>query len=910
MAVRCPYCHFSIELKGAHAGKFSPKCPACQRRFMLMISEDASIPPLVGELPADAPSHGSLAGATVPPAKIAHQAMQASNVTAPPVATMPPPPAPAPVGLSGPPGDLPPRTVVKDDLQPSGPTLTGTLGGYELLQKLGEGGMGAVYLARQVSLDRHVALKVLSPQLASDPQFVARFTREAYAAAQLTHHNVVQIHDIGVERDVNFFSMELVEGKTLEKIVHSEGKLDPEAAVGYVLQAARGLRFAHEHGLIHRDVKPDNLLLNDQGIVKVADLGLVKQAGHTETIAKSAPAGAGAPPGKTQLNVSMGTPAYMPPEQARDAAHVDQRADIYSLGCTLYDLLTGAPPFKGKTAVEMISKHQTEPVTPPDRIARHVSPELSTVVMKMMAKKPEERYQTMAEVVETLERILGVESSKTFSPKDEHVRALEGAAAEFNSAKFAKIRRYSTLGFLGACMGGAVICALPQVGHPLFAGGLVGFAVLTTLFYQALLGVTRKTHLFSRVRQFAFGARLADWLKVLAGFAVLILLLVAFKLHWVWLGFAVVSALAAAVFHFTIDRLVTKERDTPVTKLEAMLKNMRLRGLDETALRQFVCKYSGNYWEEMYEALFGYEAKRAARRSWGKGERGRNRPRFAPWRDVIIDWIDRREIARREERERKLLARLEAKALAAKGMDQASANRQAKKAAERLVDKASRVKAESERRMMTTALPTSSGRSFVPVSWADGFGENEPRGKSRPGLDGEDRVHESYLKRRYGSVWDVILGPGPRIVVGAALLCLFALWLRQSGGVEVRDGQNLVTASDAVEKVKQGKIQTAKDLQLNVKAKDERPLRLGLIPDLIEDIVGNFNGGIAGGLLLLSGFFHGKRLGLTLIAATILILLGATLPVPVLQNSPWIAAGVGVGIGLLGIVIFRRTDAE
>ena len=166
-----------------------------------------------------------------------------------------------------------------------------------------------------------MALKVLAPDLATDAEFVSRFTREAYAAAQLCHHNVVQIHDIGLEKnqgnETNFFSMEFVDGKTLSGVLKESGKLDAEVAVGYVLQAARGLKFAHDHGLIHRDVKPDNLLLNDQGVLKVADLGLVKRLGAAEKTSGRLSAASGlAGPGVTQMSMSMGTPAYMPPEQA------------------------------------------------------------------------------------------------------------------------------------------------------------------------------------------------------------------------------------------------------------------------------------------------------------------------------------------------------------------------------------------------------------------------------------------------------------------------------------------------------------------------------------------------------------------------------------------------------------------
>ena len=148
---------------------------------------------------------------------------------------------------------------------------------YEVIKELGRGGMGAVYLARQVPLDRPVALKVMNAKWASDPIFLARFTREAYAAAQLVHHNVVQIYDIGEQAGVNFFSMEFVDGKSLGDILKRDGKVTPEAAAGFIVQAARGLKFAHDRGMIHRDVKPDNLMLNVHGIVKVADLGLVKR---------------------------------------------------------------------------------------------------------------------------------------------------------------------------------------------------------------------------------------------------------------------------------------------------------------------------------------------------------------------------------------------------------------------------------------------------------------------------------------------------------------------------------------------------------------------------------------------------------------------------------------------------------
>src|SRR5262249_40847095 len=220
--------------------------------------------------------------------------------------------------------DVPTR-IISEPVGPAAaaerPTdIPSILGGYHILKELGRGGMGAVYLARQVSLNRNVALKVMKPQWANNATFVARFTREAYAAAQLTHHNVVQIYDFGEDKGTTYFSMEFVEGRTLGGLIREKQRLDVEEAVGYVLQAARGLKCAHDQSMVHRDIKPDNLLLNRQVVVKVADLGLVKtpEAAEAEEAAVSGkpPADQRAPSAAdsreiTQANVAIGTPTYM-----------------------------------------------------------------------------------------------------------------------------------------------------------------------------------------------------------------------------------------------------------------------------------------------------------------------------------------------------------------------------------------------------------------------------------------------------------------------------------------------------------------------------------------------------------------------------------------------------------------------
>ncbi|MFO0883952.1 MAG: protein kinase [Pirellulales bacterium] len=379
MALSCPHCGHSISIKDVKAGSYKPKCPKCAERFALTVSEDPSVLPIAAKI-ASAPASATVAEATMAPsASIAPKPVsppaEATTLNATMVnATMPPKSGAASVTKPGIQATIPSRGAEATEagnsqatrVEPfagSGPGshIPAVIGGYRILRELGRGAMGSVYLAKQISLDRNVALKTIQAQWADNPTFVARFTREAYAAAQLSHHNVVQIYDLGTSNDINFFSMEYVQGESLDDLIKRDGKLDVEVAVGYVLQAARGLQFAHNHGMVHRDVKPANLILSNQGIVKVADLGLVK----TPQVSEGESAAGGALPEENKVgmsgslaaaradvtlaNVAMGTPAYMAPEQGTNAAGVDHRADIYSLGCTLYVLLTGRPPFEGAT---------------------------------------------------------------------------------------------------------------------------------------------------------------------------------------------------------------------------------------------------------------------------------------------------------------------------------------------------------------------------------------------------------------------------------------------------------------------------------------------------------------------------------------------------------------------------------
>ncbi len=265
------------------------------------------------------------------------------------------------------------------------------LGEFEILERLGQGGMGAVYKARQVSLDRLVALKTLQASFASDPEYIARFRREAKAAAALNHPNLVQVYSAGENDGLHWFAMEYVEGESAQARVKRKGRLDPAEAIAIGIHIATALEYGWRKAqLIHRDIKPDNIFLSNDGEVKLGDLGLAKSA--TETISL------------TMTGASMGTPHYVSPEQGEGKKDVDLRADIYSLGCTLFHLVAGRPPYGGETAMAVMLKHVTAPIPDPQHVWPGFPAELARVVVRMMAKSPAGRQQTYGEVLTDLRR--------------------------------------------------------------------------------------------------------------------------------------------------------------------------------------------------------------------------------------------------------------------------------------------------------------------------------------------------------------------------------------------------------------------------------------------------------------------------------------------------------------------------
>lgn len=295
------------------------------------------------------------------------------------------------------------------------------LGNYILIEKIGAGGMGQVYKARHRRMDRLVAIKLLPQALTKDPAAIARFEREVKAAAKLRHPNIVAADDADCANGVHFLVMECVDGSDLSALVKKQGPLPVAKAVNCILQTARGLEFAHKKGVVHRDIKPANLLLDTEGVVKILDMGLAKIDAHGDVGAQAELTGTG---------MVMGTVDYMAPEQALSTKTADARADIYSLGCSLYYLLTGKATYGGDSLMAKLLAHRDQPIPDLRANCAAASPELETVFRRMMAKKVQDRYQSMSEVIADLER-LGLDPQSSLSRQTPVTQQLDSHAFSF-----------------------------------------------------------------------------------------------------------------------------------------------------------------------------------------------------------------------------------------------------------------------------------------------------------------------------------------------------------------------------------------------------------------------------------------------------------------------------------------------
>lgn len=281
---------------------------------------------------------------------------------------------------------------VKTNLKESRASAPQQIPGYKIIGKLGAGAMAIVYKATQLSLNRAVAIKILPKKFTENPEYVSRFYKEGQAAAKLNHNNIVGAYDVGEAGGYHYFVMEYVEGKTLYDDLAAGKIFSEDEALKIIIQVANGLAHAHKQGLIHRDVKPKNIMINVAGVVKLADMGLARQLSDVEAA-------------KAEAGKAYGTPYYISPEQIRGEVDIDGRADIYGLGATFYHMVTGRVPFMADDPTEVMKKHLREQLIPPDHINTSLSAGASEAIEVMMAKRKEERYDNMEELLEDLEAV-------------------------------------------------------------------------------------------------------------------------------------------------------------------------------------------------------------------------------------------------------------------------------------------------------------------------------------------------------------------------------------------------------------------------------------------------------------------------------------------------------------------------
>ena len=260
---------------------------------------------------------------------------------------------------------------------------------YEIIEQIGTGGMADVYKAKCHKLNRYVAIKVMKSEFSQDKTFVSKFWAEAQSAAGLVNPNVVNVYDVGVENGIYYIVMELVEGITLKKYIEKRGRLPYKEAVSIAIQVANGMDAAHKHNIVHRDIKPQNIIISKEGKVKVTDFGIAKVA-SSATINTSA---------------SMGSVHYISPEQAR-GGYSDERSDIYSLGITLFEMLTGTVPFDGDSAVSVAVQHIQDSIPLPSQLVEGVPVSVDKIVLKCTQKKTDRRYQSAAELIVDLKKSL------------------------------------------------------------------------------------------------------------------------------------------------------------------------------------------------------------------------------------------------------------------------------------------------------------------------------------------------------------------------------------------------------------------------------------------------------------------------------------------------------------------------
>jgi serine/threonine protein kinase len=892
--IECPECRHVIRIVDRRPGRFHPRCPKCAAVFELVVPtrehEDVTV--------------SSMAG------------------TGPQISSEPDPPSLTPGEEETPVAEPGRRAGFRPAWLPRG--VPRILGGYFLLRLLGHGPRGRAFLARPISLDAPAVLKVLAADRARDRVFRARHVREAFAAAQVRHPNLIAIREVDAHRGHHYAAVEWVGGPSLDEVLHASGKIEPGRAAVMILQAARGLRAAHRQGLWHRDVKPANLRIDSNGLVRVDDLGLemtpsLASALEADATGKGAsPLDAGAPASVARaageppasLPAVVGTPSFMAPEQAGDPLAADGRADVYALGGTFYDLVTGRPPFPGETAIELIRGHAEDPLIPPGEFVPGLPRKISEVIQTMMGKRPDERYPSMDVVVDVLEGLLGLRTdaaAKALADAGESARQ----AAETLASSPARKLRNGVLLMAGAIW---VVFSLFLIFVGLGSVALVVFALgaMTALFVTASAELAHGSELSRLFRVAMLGSGLRTW--IILGLLTIVVAALLWSLGGCLPWFLLICAGGlAAGFHVSLERPLAAEREKTLGEVREIVRRLRRRGHDDERLREVIAGQGSRWQRFLLEGLFGLDAVRAARSTRGGDSQSHVAIRLPSWRDATIDWLEKRIEARRDRRHLRILEAAEEGRLEAQGINLMTARRKARRIARAL--------------MLSAAEWRDEMRLLAPYGGAAprGFALTERLRRAAAAPEPVLEPHESHpgaLRRRTDALGNVLFGRGLRLLLGTVLLAVLACWLDSRGIVtwpQVRDqaGEIAATVGNAVSTADPALLRELKwNIPLDQSVLRE-PVDFPWLPEGPWKGIQASNVIVAALILLASTIAGRKGVGLAALAAAAIALFGAQFGVelPVLSRRFGIdahaqARALSLLIGLLGFLIPRRRPAS
>ncbi len=646
------------------------------------------------------------------------------------------------------------------------------------------------------------------------------------------------------------------------------------------------------------------LYVDRNGLVKVVDLGLAKtpdaDAAEEAAFSRKPPAAAPSSDQTTLPSISIGTPGFSAPELAGNPAAVSPRSDIYSLGCTLYFLLTGRPAFEGRTAVEIFDK-QTRPIVFPDERLKSVPASLSAVVLKMAARRPEDRHSDMGEVIRDLESILGVPSSRAVALGEEQRALLEQSATAWHESPSARLRARVTMALLAASVGLALICT--SLGWWLGAAAILGLGIFTALADLAVAGFRLKSPLFQKACALVLESSVSEWLTGIAVAAVFVGLLLITKLFWIWVcSFWPLSASrwACAFWTFT-SRPSAADRSSLRKKLS-----------DPCAGKASTKIWCGTSCAPEAEPTGKSYTRRssATRRcckpaTAGEGSTAaKARPRFAPWRDPLVRWIDSRLAVRREATVRAVLQQFEERGLQAQGVNLLTARRKAQRAARAMVMTAAEIR--------ETIRPRE-GTIMVNRSIAEAMRQAAVKAESvlleheRGVLD--DRSAPRNRTKLLAKLASVAFGPKIRFLAGAVLLAGCIAWMHQNAMISAEHAKALVEAAktgdlDAVQTHALSGVAHAREKA----AMPTQILDLPVLPPAVLAALSSFGAGAGGLILIVSSFVGGARIAFFAIPAAAIPILAPRLGLPSLAglDPSFVPSIIGAGLMALGFFFGRR----